>query len=65
MTYNWRAEAGERWTVPVGGGVGKIFHWGKQPINASLRAYSNVVKPTDDSSNWTLQTQFTFMFPNK
>ena len=65
MTYNWRAESGDRWTVPVGGGAGRIVHWGKQPINISLRAYGNVVKPTDNSSDWTLQTQFTWMFPKK
>lgn len=65
MTYNWRADAGDRWTVPMGGGVGRIVHWGKQPINISLRAYGNVVKPTSDSSDWTLQTQFTWMFPKK
>lgn len=65
MTYNWRAKSGERWTVPVGGGFGKIFHWGKQAMNFSLRAYGNVEKPTDDSSDWTLQTQLTWMFPKK
>jgi len=65
MTYNWRAQSGDRWTVPIGGGGGKVFKWGKQPINFSLRAYTNVVKPTDSSSDWTLQAQITFMFPKK
>ena len=65
MTYNWHAKSGDRWNVPIGGGGGKIFHWGKQPINFSLRAYTNVVKPTDNSSDWTLQTTLTWMFPKK
>lgn len=63
MTYNWRAKAGERWTVPIGGGGGKVFKWGDQAMNFSLRAYTNVVKPTDNSADWTLQAQLTFMFP--
>ena len=63
MSYNWRAKSGERWTIPIGGGGGKVFKWGEQAINFSLRAYTNVVKPTDNSSDWTLQAQLTFMFP--
>jgi hypothetical protein len=63
MTYNWQAPSNEKWTVPVGGGGGKIFRWGKQAMNASLRAYTNVVKLTDNSADWTLQAQITFMFP--
>jgi hypothetical protein len=25
LTVEWKAESGNRWTVPLGGGVGKIF----------------------------------------
>jgi hypothetical protein len=39
-TSNWEAdEAGDRWTVPIGGGIGKIFKIGKQPLNAQISAY--------------------------
>ena len=40
ITANWDAASSERWTVPIGGGVGKIIKIDKQPINlsaASLR----------------------------
>ena len=33
LTANWRASSGNAWTVPVGGGVGKIMKLGFQPIN--------------------------------
>lgn len=36
---NWTADSPERWSVPVGGGVGKIFKIGSQPMNASLQGY--------------------------
>ena len=61
-TVNWKAEAGQRWTVPIGGGVGKIFHFGKLPVNAQLSAYYNVVKP-DFGSNWQIRAQIQLMFP--
>lgn len=36
ITANWEASSGNEWTVPFGGGVGKIFRIGKQPMNASI-----------------------------
>lgn len=60
-TVNWQAD-GEKWTVPIGGGVGKIFHLGKLPVNTQLSAYYNVVRP-DDAANWQLRVQVQFMFP--
>ena len=33
MTANWEADSGDVWTVPLGGGVGKIFKIGEQPMN--------------------------------
>ena len=45
-----------------GGGVGKIFHLGKLPVNTQLSAYYNVVTP-DDGANWQIRAQVQFMFP--
>ena len=33
VTANWRASADNRWTVPFGGGVGRIMKIGFQPVN--------------------------------
>ena len=62
ITANWKAESSQRWTVPVGGGVGKIFHLGKLPVNTQLSAYYNVVTP-DDGPNWQIRAQVQLMFP--
>jgi hypothetical protein len=63
FTANWSTSSGERWTVPLGGGVGKILKLGgKQPANMSLQAYYNVEKPTD-AAQWQLQFTFMLMFP--
>ena len=62
ITVNWKADSGQQWTIPLGGGIGKIVHFGKLPVNLSLAAYYNVVKP-DFAANWQLQAQIKFMFP--
>lgn len=61
-TVNWKAESDQRWTVPIGGGVGHIFHIGKQPVNTQVSAYYNVIRP-DDAPNWQLRIQVQFLFP--
>ena len=40
--------------MPLGGGIGKIFHLGKLPVNTQFGAYYNVVHP-DDGANWQLR----------
>ncbi len=62
LTVDWKADSGNQWTVPLGGGVGKIFHFGKLPVNTQLSAYYNVVKP-DFGANWQIRAQVQLMFP--
>jgi hypothetical protein len=62
ITMSWLAPVNQQLTLPVGGGVGKIFHLGKLPVNAQLSAYYNVVRP-DFGPDWQLRAQVQFMFP--
>jgi hypothetical protein len=62
LTVNWKADSGNKWTVPLGGGVGKIFHFGKLPVNTQLSAYNNVVTP-DNGADWQIRVQVQLMFP--
>jgi len=62
ITANWEASSDNAWTVPLGGGIGKIFTVGKQPLNASIQGYYNVQKP-DMGADWTLRAQLQFLFP--
>jgi hypothetical protein len=61
ITANWNASSGNKWTIPIGGGFGRLFNIGKQPINATLQAYWNVETP-EGGADWTLRTQFQFLF---
>jgi hypothetical protein len=62
ITANWRASSGNVWTVPVGGGVGRIMKLGFQPINWQAESYGNAVYPSGGSS-WTMRVQIAFLFP--
>jgi len=61
-TVNWKADDDNKWTVPLGGGVGKIFHFGKLPVNMQLSAYYNVITP-DNGPDWQIRAQVQLMFP--
>jgi len=62
VTANWKADSGNQWTVPIGGGIGHIFHFGKLPVNAQVGAYYNAVRP-DFGPNWQIRAQVQLMFP--
>ena len=62
ITANWDAPSSQRWTVPVGGGVGKLFKIGNQAMNARVEAYYNVERP-DSAPDWSMSFTLQFLFP--
>jgi hypothetical protein len=62
ITANWQATSGNKWTVPVGGGFGKIQRIGGLPFNLSVAAYENVVRP-DPGADWELRLQIALLLP--
>ncbi len=62
INANWERESDNRWTVPFGGGVGKIFNIGEQPVNGQVSAYYVAVKP-EFGADWQLRLQLQFLFP--
>lgn len=61
ITANW--EADQEWTVPVGGGFGRIFNIGQQPVNAQFQAFYNVEKPDEIGPDWSARFQMQLLFP--
>jgi hypothetical protein len=62
ITAAWPALRNKAWTVPIGGGVGKIVRIaGILPVNLSVGVYYNAVRP-QFGSTWQLRTQVTFIF---
>ncbi len=76
ITANWNNKAngdasdgddttpGGRWTIPFGGGVGRIMRLGFQPVNISANFYGNAVHPPGASS-WGMRLQIALLFPKK
>lgn len=62
ITANWKAESGKVWTVPFGGGFGRVTKFGFQPVNVTAQFYGNALYPTGGSP-WSMRLQIAFLFP--
>ena len=59
---NWNRPDDQRWTVPVGAGVGKVLPIGKHALNTKLEAYYNPVRPNQNSPEWSANLTLQFLF---
>lgn len=65
ITADWNVDQDQRWVVPVGGGIGKIFKLGgKLPLNTSIHFYYNAIKP-DYLGDFQTRFQLQIMLPSK
>jgi hypothetical protein len=62
ITTNWIASGG-KWTVPAGGGFGKLFRVGGQAVKIDLDSYYNAIRPQAGKETWLLQLKLTLVFP--
>jgi hypothetical protein len=74
LTANWHNQAsgdaanggdttsGGRWTIPYGGGAGRIMRLGFQPVNISAAFYGNAVHPPG-ASPWGMRLQLALLYP--
>lgn len=63
-TANWEADQNEIWTIPVGGGFGKMFMSGDQPINLKLEAYSFLEAPAYEA-DWSIMLGIQLLLPEE
>lgn len=61
ITADWTGSRSNRWTVPVGGGLGRVFRVGKQPLNARTQ-FDNDVRTTNGGPDWQMQVQLQLLF---
>jgi hypothetical protein len=61
FAYDWKASAGQRWTVPVGFDVGKVAPYRLDGTGVQFGAYYNLVRP-DGAANWVLRAQFSVTY---
>ena len=67
VAADWTANNGRGWTVPIGGGVERIFRIGSQPFNASFQGFWNAVRPDQLGEQLlgpvTIRLQIQALFP--
>lgn len=52
ITYNWEAESGDRWSVPLGVGLYKTVVLGGMPWKLGVEVQKYVVKPDAFNADW-------------
>lgn len=62
MTADWEKPSGEEWTIPIGGGIGKLVRFGNQPVDFKLQGFGNVEAP-DGGPEWSIMFAVKFLFP--
>jgi opacity protein-like surface antigen len=62
ITADWLAAPGQKWTVPLGGGFGRVFKIGDQPVSAQVQGFYNAVRP-DNTGAFTLRVELSLLFP--
>lgn len=62
MTFDWRANSADAWTIPVGLDVGKAFNLGSQAMSLQIGSY-DFVKHPQGSTRWMLRVTVTLLFP--
>jgi hypothetical protein len=65
ITANWEADSDNTWTIPIGGGFGRIFRIGKQPVNLALQGFYNIEKPDNIGPEWSIRLSFQLLFPKR
>lgn len=61
ITANWEAPEGNVWTLPVGGGIGKVVHAGL-PFNVNVQSFWNAIQP-DVGPDWSLRVTVAALLP--
>jgi hypothetical protein len=62
ITANWKASDDNVWTVPFGGGIGRVMKLGFQPVSILAQFYGNAIHPPG-ASPFGLRVQIAFLFP--
>ena len=64
MGADWTAPRNQRWTVPAGGGFGRVFKVGNQALNARTQFWNDTQRQVGGPS-WTMQTQLQLLYPRR
>jgi hypothetical protein len=63
ITANWLSKNGHKWTVPIGGGIQKVFRLGGQHMKLSVDAYYNAIRAEAGNDTSLVEVTLTLLFP--
>jgi hypothetical protein len=64
ITSNWRLDRDERWAVPFGPGLGRVFKVRGQSFNGQASTYYTVFHPDSlPYAKWQFRLQLAWIFP--
>jgi hypothetical protein len=61
-SYNWHADSGNAWTVPLGISTSKVVRIGQHPVSFGMGGFYNVERP-EFANRWTARFTVTLVFP--
>jgi hypothetical protein len=61
MSHSWDAPSGDNWTVPIGGGVRRLFEIHGQKMGLQFQAFDYVARKPKDPE-WELRATIEFLF---
>ncbi|HMF54263.1 MAG TPA: hypothetical protein VK593_07930, partial [Edaphobacter sp.] len=64
ITANWTAADGQKWTVPVGGGISRTLVFNREPMTLGFQYYYNPVRP-DNANSTTLRFVVALIYPQR
>jgi hypothetical protein len=64
ITANWDAESGQKWTIPVGAGIGRTLVFSGRPLTLAMHYYHNVVHPDAAAAN-QVRFMVVMLFPKR
>ena len=64
ITYDWQADSGEAWTIPIGVGVAKTVKLGSHPWKFALQVQKFLVQPDAFGPDWLVKLTLTPVISN-
>jgi len=64
IRYNWEADSGSRWTIPVGIGADTMIKMGPLPVKIGLEVYHYVEQPDQYGPEWQIRLFFVPVIPS-
>ena len=60
---DWKANEGDRWTVPVGLAIGRLLKIPKMPLQVNLEVSYAVIHPETLGQRWNFRLELQRAFP--